>query len=78
MYFMTLSPDSDIIINLAVTVNNGNNLADSHERTVRNGDNHSQSESDAVINRTLDSMSDHAFCELFQLPPAKVTVSIQW
>ncbi|OAY63753.1 putative tRNA pseudouridine synthase Pus10 [Ananas comosus] len=54
-----------------VTVNNGNNLADSHERTVRNGDNHSQSESDSVINRTLDSMSDHAFCELFQLPPAK-------
>ncbi|XP_077231516.1 pseudouridine synthase family protein [Tasmannia lanceolata] len=48
-----------------------NNIDDSNVQIGTVYTEHSNSESDAAIYRTLDGLQDHVFCERFKLPPEK-------
>jgi len=54
--------------------NGGDTSNGAHKRNSADGNNKQTSESDSFIYKTLEGIQDQDFCNVFQLPPEKVTI----
>ena len=65
-------PADDFCDALTDSRNGGDTSNEAHKRNSADANNKQISESDSFIYKTLESIQDHEFCNLIQLPPEKV------